>query len=346
MKDKNFTGFKNSIVSGNENFNDSDWIIKSMLQKFDDEDRTKLYKKHFGKKPNIRKNILAAALAGAMLLGTSVAISQSIKDENEFRNTPAQAEIINPEDPSMQNPNINPPYNTIYTPTLPEYAKNFNNPIYTTTWADGKEYWVCSEEFALELSRRALENVENMLQGCGSMGEKNGPFYADFFDEYFIAGNAYAESTLRICQTNGDQMKSKDNAIGMTQILPGTLTTLNNWLTNTMGIHDVKYTEADLNNPEKAVEISTLYYYYICKNYCRDVCNNSVYKLMGIEFSKSRQQELCTAIYNNGIGNIQTYIKNGTIDDYLFNGSPNNHANRVKRATDSFREDYQLNENT
>ena len=78
------------------------------------------------------------------------------------------------------------PDHATYVPELPEYAKNFQNPIYVEHWADGKDYWVCSEEFAIELARNSMDKVEKMLEGCGSMGEKNGPFYADFFDEYFV----------------------------------------------------------------------------------------------------------------------------------------------------------------
>lgn len=350
MENIKVSDFKKTMALGNVDYNSTDWMIKALMEKIDEEDHTHLRKKYFPtkqeeleRKNKLKTAAIASALAGATILG-SVGIASKIENSSSaISPNPAPEETIIDKTPNKND--LNTPSYVTFTPTLPEYAKNFENPIYIDTWSeDGQEYWFCSEEFALELARQSMQIIADKMEGCGSMGEKNGPFYADFFDEYFLAGNAYAESSLRICKTNGEHMKSKDNACGMTQITEDAINTLNKWLPETMDIHDTTYSMDDLLDPEKAMEISTLYYYYICKNHCREDCNNPVYKWMGEEFSKSRQQEISTAIYNNGIGKIKEYINNGTIEDYLSNGSSMNHANRVNREEERLRQKYQANE--
>jgi len=122
------------------------------------------------------------------------------------------------------------------------------------------------------------------------------------------------------------------------QILPETVNYVNYWLKNVMEIDGIEFTEKDLTDPEKAMDIANYYIISCCKNYGRINCNNSLFKMMNKDFSASLQQELMIAMYNEGPGNIITHIKDKTINQYLKQGPKDNYLNKVLKNTQNIKE--------
>lgn len=206
----------------------------------------------------------------------------------------------------------------------------------------GTNYYTCDAEYALTTARQTLDKVEKILtssDGVTPVGTASGNFYPYYFDEYFLAGIAYVETSFRICDESGKPVESKDGALGLMQIMPQTVKDVNSWLKTTMKV-DVQYTVQDLADPVKSMEIATFSLIQTCKNHGKQYCNNPLYPHLNENFSVSRQQEIILAIYNNGYQNMLKYVDNGTVFDYLSEGSSENFVNRVLTESKKLRQNF------
>ena len=205
-----------------------------------------------------------------------------------------------------------------------------------------KYYYTCSTEYAMSLAQNSLRTVEKTLKtvdGITPVATDNGDFYPDYLNEYLLTAMALCESSFRIADSNGIPLTSKDNALGMMQIRPQTLQDVNNWLKNTMGLN-IQYSLEDLSDPQKSMDIATFILVQICKNHGKEHCNNPIYPYLKEEFSLSRQKEIVLALYNNGYDNMIDYAKEGTIFDYLSEGSKDNYVNKISRTAEQLEEKF------
>ena len=203
-------------------------------------------------------------------------------------------------------------------------------------------YYIGSTEYVLSLAQNSLDKVEKILKtvdGITPVGSNTGDFYPEYFNEYMLTAIAYCESSFRIKDINGDPLRSKDNALGMMQIRPQTLDDVNHWLKNTMGL-DLQYSVNDLTDPQKSMDIATFILVQSCKNHGKENCNNPIYPYLNESFSMSRQQEIILALYNNGYGNMMEYIQNGTVFEYLSEGSKTNYVNKIISTAEKLEDHY------
>lgn len=101
-------------------------------------------------------------------------------------------------------------------------------------------------------------------------------------DQYMVYAIIKAESNFN------PNVKSQSNAIGLMQLLEETANERANV------IDDEKITEEDLYKPELNIKLGTSYYAYLLKHYK----GNNI---------------LALTAYNAGMGNVDTWIKNGII---------------------------------
>lgn len=183
---------------------------------------------------------------------------------------------------------------------------------------NGEYYLFATQDYVYELSKTALTDMEQMLgdvNGITPVGTKYGDFYPDYFNADMFSAIAFTESTFRIKKSDGSPLVSHTGAVGMCQIEPIAIETINKWLKDTMGV-DISYTIDDANDPQKALEISILYNIRNCKNKAKE--GKSIYDQMGVDFSFEMQEKLLYAMYFYGEGNVENSAINGTIlDTYL-----------------------------
>lgn len=204
-------------------------------------------------------------------------------------------------------------------------------------------YYFATEEYVLSLASESLNRVQMMLSqvdGITPVGTTNGEFYPDYFNPYLLAALCHTESSYRIMDINGKPLTSSAGAIGMTQIKPEVIDDLNNWLHNTLKLKNITYSIEDLNDPAKTMDITTLILIQLCKNHGKIGCNNPIYTHLHEGFNLKRQEEIILALYNNGFTNMQTYIKNGTLYNYLREGSPSNYVNKILQKKEQLIERY------
>lgn len=205
-----------------------------------------------------------------------------------------------------------------------------------------KSYYVASPEYVLGLAQNSLSTVEKILKnidGITPVGTNSGDFYPEYFNEYMLTSMAYCESSFRIKDTDGNPLKSNADALGMMQIRPQTLNDVNYWLKNTMGL-DLQYSVEDLSDPQKSMDIATFILVQTCKNHGKEKCKNPIYPYLNEGFSIARQEEIILALYNNGYSNMMQYIENGTVFEYLSEGSSNNYVNKIMKTAEMFEEKY------
>ena len=198
----------------------------------------------------------------------------------------------------------------------------------------GIEYRYCSKNYVERLSRQALKNVDKLMHQVPNMspvGTKTGSFYPEYFNVHMLSAIAYTESTYRYIEADGDPLVSEDGAIGMCQLTPGAIKTINEWLSDTMEL-DKQYTVEDASDPLKSLELAILYNIRNSKNRLKEGKAN--YEKMGVKFSLDLQEKLLYAMYFYGEGNVQIAINNGKIFDTYLNpewrdSNDHNYVNKV-----------------
>ena len=163
------------------------------------------------------------------------------------------------------------------------------------------------------------------------VGTKSGDFYPEYFNVNMLSAIAYTESTYRYIEADGDPLVSEDGAIGMCQLTPGAIKTINEWLSGTMEL-DKQYTVEDASDPLKSLELAILFNIRNSKNRLKEGKDN--YEKMGVKFSLDLQEKLLYAMYFYGEGNVQSAINNGKIFDTYLNpewrdSNGHNYVNKV-----------------
>ena len=264
-----------------------------------------IIKNHVGEKKlkaaKVATGALVVTLSG-MLIALDIALPNKNKD-NPTTNQPESSPVDTiPQDTS--------PKETDPIYEVPDQGPQEGD-IYIDTY-NGEYYYYCSQEYVYEVANKALDNCEKMLtaiDGVTDMGD-NG-FYQDFFNEDMLAAIAFTESTNRIKHVDGSPLESETGALGICQIEPITIRTVNKWLEETMTINDKKYTYNDANDPEKAFEIAVLACIRLLKNETRPGDEN--YINMGAEYSKDLQEKLIYAMYFYGEGNVRDACRDKSI---------------------------------
>lgn len=263
--------------------------------------------------------------AGALLLAPAI-IAGTI---SYSKNAPKENSNLTPSVTSSVQETINTPI-------------SFDNTTYLANY-QGEPYYFITEEYALSLASDSLTRVKEMLStvnGITPVATTTGEFYPEYFNEYLLTALCYTESSYRISKKNGEPLKSNAGAIGLTQVKPETLSSLNNWLHNTLHLNNITYTTEDLSDPSKAMDITTLLLIQICKNHGKMGCNNPIYPYIQESFSLKRQEEIILAIYNNGFNNMKSYVENGTIYNYLSEGPASNYVNKILTKKERLEEKY------
>ena len=227
-------------------------------------------------------------------------------------------------------------------PITPPSSEIVNPNVYHDTYR-GQTYLFAREEYVLELARESLTRVENLLMtvdGMTPVGTSSGDFYPEYYNEYLLTALCFTESSYRISDENGNLLKSSAGALGLTQVRPSAIEDLNDWLNNTLGLKNIKYTTEDLNDLNKAMDISNMILIKTCKSHGKVSSKSPIYPYLNESFSLSRQEEILLAIYNNGYSNMLSYIQNGTVYDYLSEGNPSNYVNKVLSKKDQLMEKY------
>ena len=223
-----------------------------------------------------------------------------------------------------------------------EILNNSNIPDIELVTYPGTDYYVCSLPYVNKLAKVTLAKVKSTLStvnGITPMASDSGDFYPAYFDEHLLTAIAYTESGFRTVDENGVPLTSNSGALGMMQIRPDTLTDVNNWLKNTMEL-DLQYSVEDLSDPAKSMEIATYYLIQTCKNHAKMNCNNPIFPYLKENFSYKRQEEIILAIYNNGYNKMLSYINDGTVYEYLSEGSKDNYVNKIITLANQLREQY------
>lgn len=184
---------------------------------------------------------------------------------------------------------------------------------------NGEYYLFATQDYVYELLKTALTDIEQMLgevEGITPVGTQSGKFYPKYFNADMFSAIAFTESTFRIEKSDGSPLVSHTGAVGMCQIEPIAIDTVNKWLRDTMGLN-IRYTLDDANDPQKALEISILYNIRNCKNKAKE--GKPIYNQMGVDFSLEMQEKLLYAMYFYGEGNVENSAINGTIMDTYLN---------------------------
>lgn len=266
-----------------------------------------------------------AGLVATGVLASSIAISKHTGKKSD-------SSQLAPETPIVET--FSPPAETTSTQKN-GYLSIPEEPIYIARWSeDGEEYYFCTEEYVQYLAQQSLLKIEKIftsIDGVTPVASGTETFYPEYFNYQLLTALANTESSYRIKKVNGEPMKSKDGALGMTQVLPETLDDVNEWLRETIGVKDLQYTPEDLLDPSKAMEVANLALIMFSKNHCKEDCNNPIHEIINRPFSFENQEQYMLCIYNNGIKTIADYQKAGVIDEYLIGGSEDAYVNKVLR---------------
>jgi hypothetical protein len=189
--------------------------------------------------------------------------------------------------------------------------------MYVDTY-DGQEYLFCTRDYVYQLAQQALNNCEQLFANDPAVKDmgKNG-FYQDFFDEDMLAAITYTESTFRVQKTNGQPLESHTGALGMCQVEPTAIDTINSWLVSPMEVEGVNYTKADANDPLKSLEMATLLLIRNSKNETKP--SDETYTQLGVPYSEELEEKLLIAMYFYGEGNVKNACKNRTLFDTYLN---------------------------
>ena len=267
----------------------------------------------------IRKNhkqVVAISLVVTALLSLSLATGLALKDNgNEQKQTIRDDKEFSSTTQS--------PAESIEKDKLENGYYSIGEPKYNGA------YYQYGEEDLIKMARNSLKRVGKMFQtvdGIGPMGE-DGEFFPDYFNEYFLASVAFNESSGRTVDKNGKPITSSAGAIGLMQIKPEAINYANYYAGQFMGIEGVNYTVEDLKDGEKSMDIATILLIANCKNFAQSW--DEIFKVLDEPFSAKRQEEIILAYYNNGEGNMNKYMANGTVTEYLREGNPTNYANKI-----------------
>jgi len=248
----------------------------------------------------IGKGVIVITLSGLLLLNSLVGCGDVKKQDSDV---PTRVPVASAsKDPSKPNK----------TPSVSDSPN-----IYIDTF-QGEDYYFCSQDYVYDLASKALNNCKSMLtsvDGVTNMG-KNG-FYQDFFNEDMLAAITYTESTNRIKHADGSPLVSSTGALGMCQLEPDTINTINRWLEDTMTIKDKKYSLEDTSDPLKSLELATLAFIRNSKNETKP--SDETYKQLGVPYSQELEEKLLYAMYFYGEGNFEQACQNKTIFDTYLN---------------------------
>lgn len=315
--------FYDSITSGVAPEND--WIIQALMKKMAEETAAERAQNKIKLKA-AGAAIVSAALIGSSALGVGIATKKDLPQNNQE----IQTQIIEPN-------NLQVSQKTDY-----DFTPSQSNPNFEIKSIKGVDYYCCTPECTLELARQSMARIQKLLQSAGAtpVGLDSGEFYPEYYNEYLLSGIAMTESSLRVCTTSGEPLVSKDGAIGLMQVLPKTVSTINDWLVDTMGITGLSYTTQDLSNPEKSMDIANLTLIWICKNYCKPNCNNPLYKKMDKEFSLADQKNILIATYEQGPDEMIKHINSGKIAYYITPENSGNYLSKINFWQQHFLSNY------
>lgn len=293
-------------------------------------------KKEYKKKQK-RNNIIAASVAGALIasgitVGTIMHTSKTKTPESSPRKNIKEdvTYVTKAEEKEVK---------------IPGQTEVYSESEISVKKYGGTNYYMMSEDFAVKIAGESMARVEQMLKenvpNIAPLAPGDDTFYPDYYDAYMLAGLSMTESDFRICTEDGTPLTSNVGALGPMQIKPETVDYVNYWVKDVMGIKGVQYTINDLTDPEKSMDIANLYLISCAKNYTRDNCNNPIFKKMGVDFSKTRQQQILIAMYNEGPGNMLNHAEDGSIYSYLKEGPKTNYLNKVLTKTEQIRVNQQ-----
>ena len=237
------------------------------------------------------KGVIAITVAGLILAGSLIACDFKKDNDTLPSQPPASSSSIGS---TSQSPDI--------------YIDSYN----------GENYYFCSQDYVYELAGKALKNCEKMLtavDGVSNMGNKG--FYQSFFNEDMLAAITFTESTNRIKHEDGSPLTSSTGALGMCQLEPVCIKTVNKWLRDTMTITDKEYTTEDANDPLKSLEMATLAFIRNSKNETKP--SDETYKQLGVPYSEELEEKLLYAMYFYGEGNFERACQDGSIFDTYLN---------------------------
>ena len=283
------------------------------------------------KKPKNKKQLVAISLiSGALVclvLGTSFTLANSDKNDQPRKNKAEYSYSFSTQNTSKkQDKKLENGYYEIGEP-------KFNG-----------SYYQHSEEDLIKMGRNSLKRVGKMFQtvdGIGPMGQ-DGEFFPDYFNEYFLASIAFNESSGRTVDKNGKPITSHAGAMGLMQIKPEAIEYANYYAGQFMEIDNIHYTVEDLKDPQTSMDIATILLIANCKNFAQK--HDEIFKNLNEPFSAERQREIILAYYNNGEGNMNAYMQQGVVKEYLKEGSEQNYANKIISKQKEMEKKNKLNE--
>jgi len=247
-------------------------------------------------KSNKKQKIISAisgVLAATSILGASVGLASCGKNEDPKlpEDKPGQTQI------QTQRPDAG-----YIAPQDGMYQDTFG----------GEDYIFCTTDYVYQLAGQALDFCEQTFASDPEIKDmgKNG-FYQSFFNEDMLAAISFTESSFRVKKANGQPLESSTGALGMCQVEPITIDTINSWLPDTMGVRNLSYTKEDAKDPLKALQMATFALIRSSKNETKP--SDETYKQLGVPYSEELEEKLLYAMYFYGEDNFEKACANGTM---------------------------------
>ena len=191
-----------------------------------------------------------------------------------------------------------------------------------------KDYYFCSQEYALELADDAIDNVNEMFEGAGMNplvpGSEN--YLPEYFDKYMLAGLAFQESTFRYLEADGDPIYSSVKARGMCQCKKETLDYVKWYAKTVLGV-ELDYDFEDLDDPRVSMEVAALVLATNAETHFKPTRKDNAFSQAGIRFSPEAQKTMMLSSYYHGAqGVVNRLLKSGTTTSDYAKGILSNEA--------------------
>ena len=177
-----------------------------------------------------------------------------------------------------------------------------------------KDYYFCSQDYALELADDAIDNVNEMFENAGMNplvpGSEN--YLPEYFDKYMLAGLAFQESTFRYLEADGDPIYSSVKARGMCQCKEETLDYVKWYAKTVLGV-ELDYDFEDLDDPRVSMEVAALVLATNAETHFKPTRKDNAFSKSGLRFSPEAQKTMMLSSYYHGAqGVVNRLLKSGT----------------------------------
>ena len=185
-------------------------------------------------------------------------------------------------------------------------------------------YYCLDEDYALALSKQAIENVYERIKKANPSSELLNLLDAGIIDEYLLTSISFVESNYRFQNSDHSLFANSTGvAFGMTQAQIPTLETINNRFSK----YGANFEKEDLANPQNALEFSAY-----------DLLFNLAYfGTKALDYQDENNidalRTYCAASYYHGCNGALKMLQ----DDTIYNSS---YANKVMNKYGSLLEQY------